>query len=230
MKALIPVLLFTLAASTAAEAQTIGGDWQGTLSAGPVELRLVLHLTPDGKNGFTATFDSPDQGVKGLGVTSVTLVDSTLKFEVPQVRGSYEGKVNADATAITGTWSQLGNTLPLNLSRALAASAVKRIPKPSDIDGDWEGSVEAGAALRVVLHIQTFEDGMTASLDSPDQRMFGAPATSITRSETKVTFEMKQLAGSFSGTLDAGLTTIDGTWTQLGNSVPLVLKRVRRNP
>jgi hypothetical protein len=230
MKALIFVLLLTMAAATTAQAQAIGGDWQGTLAAGGAEIRLVLHLTPDGKSGFTATFDSPDQGVKGLGVTSVTLVDSTLKFEVPQVRGSYEGKVNTEATAITGKWSQLGTALPLNLSRPPASSTVKRIPKPSDIDGDWEGSLNAGAVLRIVLHVQTFEDGISATLDSPDQKMFGAPATSITRSETKVTFEMKQLAGSFSGTLDPGLITIDGTWTQLGNSLPLVLKRVRRNP
>jgi hypothetical protein len=27
--------------------------------------------------------------------------------------------------------------------------------------------------------------------------------------------------------IDAGLTTIDGTWNQLGNSLPLSLKRVR---
>jgi hypothetical protein len=119
---------------------------------------------------------------------------------------------------------------PLNLSRAPAPSTVKRIPKPSDIDGDWEGSLNAGAVLRLVLHIQTFEDGMTATLDSPDQNAFGAPATSITRTGTMLQFEMKQLAGNFSGTLDAGLTSIDGTWSQLGNSLPLVLKRVRRNP
>jgi len=107
---------------------------------------------------------------------------------------------------------------------------VKRIPRPSDIDGDWEGSLNAGVVLRLVLHIQTFEDAITATLDSPDQNMFGAPATSITRTGTMVQFEMKQLAGSFSGTLDAALTTIDGMWNQLGNSLPLSLKRVRRNP
>ena len=39
---------------------------------------------------------------------------------------------------------------------------------------------------------------------------------------------IRQLLGGFSGTIDAGLTTIDGTWTQAGNSLPLVLKRVKR--
>jgi len=39
--------------------------------------------------------------------------------------------------------------------------------------------------------------------------------------------EMKQLSGAFRGQDLDDLSTIDGTWTQLGNSLPLVLKRVK---
>jgi hypothetical protein len=70
MKGLMSALFLTLLATTTANAQAIDGDWQGTLTAGPVKLRLVLHLTPDGKGGLAATLDSPDQGVKGIGVSS----------------------------------------------------------------------------------------------------------------------------------------------------------------
>ncbi len=173
MKGLMSALFLILLATTTANAQAIDGDWLGTLTAGPVELRLVLHLTSNGKGGFAATLDSRDQGVKGISVSSVTLVDSTLKLEVPQIGGSYEGKVNPGATAITGEWSQRGVSSPLNLARPPAPSIVERIPRPSDIEGDWEGSLNAGVVLRLVLHIQTFEDGITATLDSPDQQMFG---------------------------------------------------------
>jgi hypothetical protein len=192
-----------------------------------VEIRLVLHLTSIGNGGYTATLDSPDQGAKGIPVNTVLLERSTLKFEVPRVGASYSGKVDAAATTITGIWSVMGGSVPLNLSRPPAP--VKRVPKPSDIDGDWEGALNGGGAvLRVVMHIVTFEDGMTVTLDSPDQNALGMPATSVTRDGTKVRFELKQIAGGFSGTLDTALTTIEGTWTQLNNSLPLVLKRVRR--
>lgn len=221
-------LCLTLAAAAPTNAQAIEGDWQGTLVAGPTEIRLVLHLTPDVKGGFTGTLDSPDQGVKGIAVRSVSLADSTLKFDVPQIGGAYEGKIDAKATAISGTWSQLGMSAALNLSRPKAPSAVTRVPKPSEIDGDWEGTLDTGAAtLRLVIHVLTFEDGMTATMDSLDQNARGLPVSTITRNGTALQFEMKQLAGSFSGTLDANLTTIDGTWSQLGNSLPLWLKRVR---
>jgi hypothetical protein len=228
MKLLMSALCLTLAMAAPAGAQTIAGDWQGTLAAGGAELRLVLHLTPDGKGGYTAALDSPDQGTKGIPASSVSLAGSSLKVEVPQIAGSYQGTVNGGVTAITGSWSQGGMSMPLNLSRAPAPSNVKRVPKPSDIDGDWEGTLNAGVALRLVLHVATFEDGMSATLDSPDQNALGLPVTSVTRSGAKLAFEMKQLGGGFSGSIDAALATIDGTWTQAGNSLPLMLKRVRR--
>jgi hypothetical protein len=161
-------------------------------------------------------------------VASVRFADSTLAFEVPSIMGSYSGKANADGTTITGTWMQLGMSTPLVLTKFVAAAAVRRVPKPSDIDGDWEGTLKAGASLRIVMHIATFEDGMTATMDSPDQNASGLPVTTIAREGTKLRFMMKQLGGEFSGALDAGLTTIDGTWSQLGNSLPLALKRVKR--
>src|SRR5471032_419065 len=212
---LLSALLLTLAAAAPASAQTIAGDWQGTLSINGVELRLLFHLTPDGKGALTATLDSLDQGARGIPAASAAVADSSLKVDLPQIMASYEGKIDADVTAITGTFSQGGMSFPLNLARPPAPSTVKRIPKPSDIDGDWEGTLNAGGtALRAVFHIVTFEDGMTATMDSPDQGARGVPVGGVTRTGAKLDLEMKQLLGGFSGTIDAGLSTIDGTWTQ----------------
>lgn len=231
MKTLVCALLFNLMAVSSASAQAVDGDWQGTLKAGPAELRLIVHLSRDEAGALKATLDSPDQGANGIPVTSISLADSTLRFEIQQINGSYDGKVNAEATAITGTWRQAGSSLSLDLVRAQVVQVQNRVAKPSDIDGDWEGTLDTGAAtLRLVVHITRFEDGMTAKMDSPDQNAFGIPVTSIKRDGSSLRFEMKQLAGSFSGTLDTGLTTISGTWTQLGNSLPLALKRGRKIP
>ena len=220
-------LLLVVIGAANTGAQTLDGDWQGTLSAGPVALRVVLHFTPDGQS-FKASLDSPDQGAKGIPVASVQMADSTLTFQVPSIGGSYTGKADVAFKTITGSWSQGGMSTPLTFTKFVPAAAVRRVPKPSDIDGDWEGTLQAGASLRLVVHIATFEDGMTATMDSPDQNTVGLPATTIARTGTRVQFTMKQLGGDFSGTLDAGLTSIDGTWSQLGNSLPLVLKRVKR--
>jgi hypothetical protein len=71
---------------------------------------------------------------------------------------------------------------------------------------------------------------MTAKMDSPDQNAFGLPATSINRDGVNVRFEMKQIAGNFVGTLDKDMTSIAGDWTQIGNTLPLVLRRVKKTP
>ena len=213
-------------------AQSVEGDWQGTLKAGGGELRLVLHVTKDEKGGLKATLDSPDQNSMGTPVTSITLADSTLKFEMQMIAGSYEGKVNTDRTNISGTWTQGGSSAPLEFSRvAASAEAKKRLLKPSDIDGEWEGMLDAGSqSLRLVLHIVTYEDGMTAKLDSPDQNAMGLPVTTITRDGAKLKFEMKQIAGGFEGTINQELNSISGSWTQGGGSLALTLKRKNAPP
>jgi len=232
MKRLFYSLLLSLFLTAGAHAQSVEGDWKGTLKAGGAELRLVLHVSKDDKGELRATLDSPDQNSMGVPVTSITLAGSTLKFEMRLIGGSYEGKVNADQTGIIGTWTQGGSSAPLEFSRAAASpEAKKRMLKPSDIDGEWEGTLDAGSqTLRLVLHIATYEDGMTAKLDSPDQNATGLPVTTITRDGAKLKFEMKQIAGGFEGAINQELNSISGTWTQGGGSLPLTLKRKNAAP
>lgn len=116
MKRFLLICAIGVLASTAALAQNVVGDWHGTLKAGATELRLVLHISKSDNGGLNATLDSVDQGANGIPVTSTTLEDSKLKLVVDAVHGTYEGKVNADATAITGTWTQ-GQPLPLEFQR-----------------------------------------------------------------------------------------------------------------
>ncbi|HEX3678085.1 MAG TPA: hypothetical protein VHU90_00035, partial [Galbitalea sp.] len=98
--------------------------------------------------------------------------------------------------------------------------------KPSDIDGAWQGGIETPqGTLRAVFRIVNTEDGLTATLDVPDQGAKGIPVTSVTRSGSSIKMELKGLGGGFVGKISTDLSTIDGTWTQGGNSAPLVLKR-----
>jgi hypothetical protein len=106
------------AAPTAAPG--IPGDWAGTLTAGSAELHLVLHVTAAKDGSLTATLDSVDQGANGIPVDAVTLKDSKLNLTVNSVpgHGAYEGTLNKDASEIDGTWTQGGQSLPLNFKRA----------------------------------------------------------------------------------------------------------------
>jgi pimeloyl-ACP methyl ester carboxylesterase len=220
VKALVFIFLFSIAnspacAQAAKPPADIAGDWQGTLDAGVAKLHLVLHVSKAADGSYSATLDSLDQGANGIPITSISFKDSKLTFASAPIRGRYEGKVNADASLIEGTWSQ-GQPMALNLRRAV---------KPSDIDGAWLGTLEAGGArLRLVFHITSTPAGLNATLDSLDQGALAMPASSIVREGQKIRIELKQVNGVFSGTLDKDLTTIEGTWTQ-GTPLPLMLKK-----
>ena len=104
--------------------QDISGDWQGSLKAGPQELRVILQVRGD-KRSWTANLlsidQSPDRGV-GMAATSFSSDGSNVKFAIGQVQGSYEGKLSADGSTITGTWTQL-RSLPLEFRRATKDTA-----------------------------------------------------------------------------------------------------------
>ncbi len=228
MKRVTVLLIFLAAAAAIATAQDIVGDWQGTLSAGGNELRLVLHITKSADGAMKATLDSVDQGANGIPVNAVTLKNSTLNLDVAAVHGAYEGKVAPDAKTITGTWTQ-GSQLPLEFKREVAPVKTEHKPaKPSDIDGTWMGSLDTGAVkLRVVFRILNTEDGLTAMMDSPDQGMKDLSASSVTRNGASLKIEAKGIGGVFEGTIAADQSSIDGNWSQGGSSLPLLLKRVK---
>jgi hypothetical protein len=232
MNSLLSGLFLFLSVTFVAHAQRVEGDWQGVMKDGPVELRAVLHLKKDETGTLKGTLDSIDQGVTGIPISSISLEDSVLKFEVPSVGGMFEGRVEADRPAIKGTWSQGGNSFPMEFLPSVAPPEGKnRVLKPSDIDGQWEGVIETESGkLRIVLHILTYEDGMTARLDGLDRKGTGLPVTTITRDRGRLKFEMKQLAASYEGAINPELTKIDGSWSQDGAGAALIFSRAGAAP
>ncbi|MGA2849090.1 MAG: alpha/beta fold hydrolase [Terracidiphilus sp.] len=206
----------------------IAGDWQGTLDTGGPQLRLALHITAAKDGSFSATLDSVDQGANGIPVTSVTVKDSKLSLVIDAVHGTYEGTVSKAASAIDGTWSQ-GQPMTLNFKRGVFAAVPEPKPgAPTDIDGTWLGTLDAGAIkLRVLFKIVNTADGLTAKMQSPDQGPSWITASSVTRNNGTLTIEMKTIGGVFEGKIAPDLGSIDGTFTQMGNPLPLVIKRVK---
>jgi len=201
MKQLFFLFVFLFFASVCF-AQDITGDWNGTLHPNGGELRLVLHISKNSDGSLKATLDSVDQGADGIPVSSATLKDSKLSLDVQAVHGTYEGKVNADASEISGTWTQ-GMPLDLNFHRGgIARKPAPKAAPPSDIDGDWLGTLDTGVGkLRLVLHIANTDQGLTATVDSIDQGAMALPVTTITRTESSLKFQMKTIGGAYDGTI-----------------------------
>lgn len=150
-------------------APTASGVWLGTLAAGATSLRIQLRLD---RAAGTCALDSLDQGAFGIPCTA-SEPGAVVKIEVPAVRGTFEGKLSADASTLEGTWSQ-GVALPLVLARqataiqkavptmepAQPAIEVARLADVMDKDlapalavgGDLGPGTDAGIAIGVIQH------------------------------------------------------------------------------
>jgi fermentation-respiration switch protein FrsA (DUF1100 family) len=95
-----------------------------------MQLRLVFHIQK-AASGYEATMDSPDQNAKGIPVTSVSCENAVLKITAAHMGLEYEGALGADGS-ISGTFRQMGQAFPLDLSRqAVAKEKPERPQEPA---------------------------------------------------------------------------------------------------
>jgi len=109
-------LLLVIAASASAAAP-VAGNWEGVIKIQNQELRLVLHVR-EAAGKLTATFDSPDQYVAGMPVDNIDLKGQQLNFEIKRIMALYSGTLDKEGKAVSGSWSQLGMSFPLNFKKA----------------------------------------------------------------------------------------------------------------
>jgi putative CocE/NonD family hydrolase len=119
---LVSSLAIVLLFSSNSLAQTIEGDWYGKASIQGMELRLSLHIKASG-DGFTSTWDSPDQGAMGIPSSSTTFKFPDFSFSHDPAGFVYKGQVNSTYSEISGFLSQGGQKLPITFGRAPIAAA-----------------------------------------------------------------------------------------------------------
>lgn len=87
--------------------------------------------------------------------------------------------------------------------------------------GAWKGLLEAGPAkLNIVFHIH---DDNTVTMDSPDQGAMDLPTKVVCMQEDSISVTLPRLGAQYTGKLVG--EEINGTFSQMGHSFPLTLKR-----
>jgi uncharacterized protein (TIGR03435 family) len=108
-------------------AQDLTGNWQGTLKGGR-DLRMILVVTrEDGR--LQAKLYSIDESAQPFVVSSISQDGLAVKFAIDLNGTTYDGKMNAGSSTISGTWTQAVTSLPLDFSRATKETAWA-IPAP----------------------------------------------------------------------------------------------------
>jgi len=105
--------------------------------------------------------------------------------------------------------------LRAGLAAAVIALGLSASPLSAQVAGDWSGSLSTpGGDLFIVLHVVEADDGLTATMDSPDQGAYGFEASSAVFETDTLTVQFMDIGGSYVATVsDEGL---DGTWSQMG--------------
>ena len=96
------------------------------------------------------------------------------------------------------------------LLASFAASALLA----QDITGTWQGTLQAGKALRVVIKISSGDGALKAMMYSIDQGGQGLPDTATAVAGSNVKISIAAIGRGFEGKLNTDLTSMAGTWSQ----------------
>jgi len=210
------------------------GHWEGTVQVPNKELKIEVDLAKNGKGDVAGTFSQPDQGVKGLPLSTVAVEGRSVRFVVRggEEPSTFVGQIAADGKSMSGEVAQGGHSIPFTMTRtgdARIAPAPKNPPIGKELEGTWNGTLDLGARqMRVVLKMANQPDGTaTGTIVSADGSGVEIPIA-MTQKASSVTIEVASVGASYAGILNAAATELAGTWTQQSSTLPLTFRRAAR--
>src|SRR5262245_2521215 len=220
----VAALLLLPAAPLRAQGEPdISGHWEGRLE-GPLERAFEVDLVKTSA-GYTGTVGIPAEDLSGLPITKVTLNGTSVYFRAREDQ-PFNGYVSEDGKLMTGDMSVEGFAIPVSLVRtgeARVEPTVKSAAIAKTLEGTWNAAFNG---LRVVLVLANQPDGSSAGrIINLDQGNLEIPATAITQSAGSVTFDLRPIHASYSGTLNEAGTELVGTYSEGSRSAPLTFKR-----
>jgi hypothetical protein len=226
---------FWMGCATFLSAQSdMRGHWSGSLDTPNGSLGIEVDLDKTATE-WIGSISIPLQNASGLPLDAISFADGRGTFRIKGAPGdpTFAGTLSADGKTLDGQLTQGPATLPLKLSRT--GEAKVDVPKPSppvtsEFLGRWEGTIDFGMPLRVVLTISNGKNGAEALLVSLDQGNAQIPVTAVTQAGKKLTLQVNAVGGAYEGEIDTTGSQLNGTWTQLGNSTQLNLKKAVAPP
>ncbi|HJO29208.1 MAG TPA: hypothetical protein QGG30_01825 [Acidobacteriota bacterium] len=232
---LAATLLFPQTTTGVSHQDNLSGAWSGTMviAGDSIDLRVVLQATTGG--GWTGLIDIPAQNTSGFPLTEISVAGNVVSFAMVGVPGDpvFVGTWNERDQTIVGNLEQSGQTFPFSLALSNLAvvpeiTVVQVSPANAvKIVGTWGGLMSAGTqTLQIVFHLEATAGGvLQAIMDSPDQGQFGLPVNKASFDGSILRLELDYADASFEGTMAADGLSIEGTWSQGGASLPLLVDK-----
>jgi hypothetical protein len=222
-------LLVALILSVAQPAAGPSGHWAGAIQVPGPELKIEIDLTPRGEK-WEGTIAIPAQGLKGFPLSAITVQGDSVSFALNGVPGDpqFKGTLSKDSKSLAGQFCQGGGTIPFAVTRtgdAKFEALPKSTPITKDLEGSWEGSLDAnGTILRLIVKLSNGPDGVAkGTMVSLDQGGAELPIAAVVQTESHLKLLVQAIAGTYEGDLKDG--QLAGTWMQGPGTLPLVFKR-----
>jgi len=208
------------------------GHWEGVIHAAAMDVAVEVDLARNAKGELAGTFGNPSQHLRGLALADVAVNGAEITFAIKATSGGgvFRGTVSGDAQSMKGVFVTRHEgeemELPFELARKGEAKfepAPKSAAIARELEGQWSGTIAADGATREVgLSLSNQPDGTSTGVVISSQGM-EIPIASIVQKGTSVTLDVRNIGGSFAGTLNGSALT--GTWTQGTFVAPLAFHR-----
>lgn len=146
-------LFFAPGLLSAQDTDAWSGQWDGSLKVPGMELAMTIELEHTDA-GWTGTLDIPQQMVKDMALTELSITGDAISFKLPEVPGTatYEGEQTEGK--LTGTFKQMGQELPLEFIKRDAAAQAALQAKIEQIkmlvDSFRQGAEVPGLGLGII--------------------------------------------------------------------------------
>jgi len=207
------------------------GHWEGSITLPSGKLKVIVDLDRDAKGTWIGDFDIPDQAIKDLPLSNVSVSGGSVSFGLSGGQGDpvFKGKLSDDGATLSGEFSQAGSSAPFTLKRTGEAkvSVPAQIPAiPEKFTGKWEGKLDtSGGSVHLNFNLSNKDGLAVGTIDSPDQGAMGIPISFISAGENLLKLEVELIPAAYHGSLSGDGKTLTGEWLQSGKALPLVLTK-----
>jgi hypothetical protein len=212
------------------ESAGLRGHWTGTIAMPGQSLSFELDLDTAPPLGWVGSVSIPLMGASGIPLDPITVENGRVMMHIKGGAGdpTMSGTLSSDGQTLAGSLKQGTNLAPFTLKRSGDPKVEAQKSSPpvrKDFLGTWEGKLDVGQTLRMVLKISNSITGAAAVLTSQDQANAQMPVGAIEQKESKLTLRVNVIGGLYTGEINKEGTQLSGTWTQQGMTFPLVFTK-----
>lgn len=205
------------------------GHWSGSIDVPETALKVEVDLDKTAK-GWVGSIAIPAQGNAAMALEAIAFQNGKWTFRIKGVPGAptFSGTISEDGKTMSGDFTQGPGVIAFKLARNGEPKVEEPKSSPAvakEFTGQWEGTLEAGTTLRLIVKIANGEAGSTAVMISVDQGGQEILVSAITQKDAKLSLDVKMINGGYEGEINKEGTELNGTWTQGPNSFPLKFKK-----